>query len=99
MRRVLLLSLFGLLSLSCGGSGPVVSPCIIEGNATGKMVCVDGYTDQSYFKTIDEAQNYVCLSPSDFEKILRSLRLPASIQNYVWNRYLYLYAQTQQGML
>lgn len=53
----------------------MVSPCILEGGVSPRGVCVDGYTDQVSFKSIEEMQNYVCFSASDLQKIIRALRL------------------------
>jgi hypothetical protein len=97
--RVVLLSSFAALSLSgCGGSGPVVSPCIIEAGENPRGICVSGETNDAYIKTIDEMENYVCLSPDDFKKVLRALRLPRSVQNTVLRRYNDLYAMKKLGL-
>lgn len=73
-----------------------MSPCIIEAGENPRGICVSGETNDAYFKTIEEMENYVCLSPDDFKKILRALRLPRSVYNYVLHRYNYLYASKRQ---
>ena len=88
MQRVLLLSLFVTLSLSCAGGGPVVSPCIFKAGESPRGVCVDGYTDQVSFKELPELNNFVCFSPDDTAKILRALkRASPRVYNQVGWRY------------
>lgn len=96
---MVLLSLCAALGLSsCGGSGPIVSPCILEAGESPRGVCVSGYDDSSYFQTIEQMENYVCLSPGDFKKVLRALKLPRSVQNQVLRRYNNLYAMKKLGL-
>lgn len=74
MRLLTLLILLGVCSLvsSCKNSGPQVVVCIIDSEKYG-MQCSDS-EGNSEFIDISDANNYVCLSPNDFQMMISYLK-------------------------
>jgi hypothetical protein len=72
MQQLKLRLLFGVCSLlilvSCGGKGPKVTVCLLDSaNQTLECSNADG---QAFTLPLNSAENYVCLSPGDTQKIV-----------------------------
>ena len=68
MPQTRLLLLFAVCSLSACGHGPKVTVCLIDA-AHLTLECSDPSNHQTTRQIID-SDNYVCLSPTDAEKVV-----------------------------
>ena len=70
MQRGLSLLLFASCSLlsSCRGDGPSVTVCLVD-PVNNSLQCSDSDGNVTELQLRD-AENYVCLSPTDFELVL-----------------------------
>lgn len=74
MRQLTLLTLFVVcsLSLSCKNKGPDVIVCLVD-SFRNELQCSDSLGNK-FVIPMNEAENYVCLSPEDFQLILNYAR-------------------------
>lgn len=59
-------------SLTSCKSGPLVTVCVVDHVNQG-LQCVDP-NDQAFFLKLEQADNYVCFSPRDTQKILEACK-------------------------
>lgn len=72
-RFKLLFAGLSLLASSCGGSGPLVTVCIVDSVNQG-LQCVTPQNEVK-FLTLVQAENYVALPPDDMRSLLEYCRL------------------------